>query len=52
MDWETDINALRAEDALTFFSTMLNDQMRKYITKSDPSKDKMRNSWMTREVIS
>jgi len=25
MDWETDLNALTAEDAWTFFSSMLND---------------------------
>ncbi|KAK2164445.1 hypothetical protein LSH36_63g05000 [Paralvinella palmiformis] len=36
MDWENDVNALKAEDAWTFFSSMLNDQMRKYIPKSAP----------------
>jgi len=28
MDWETDLNALTAENAWAFFSLMLNDQMR------------------------
>jgi len=51
MDWETDLNALTAKDAWTFFSSMLNDQMRKYIPKSAPSKDKRRKLWMTRKVI-
>ena len=51
MNWETDLDALIAEDALMFFSSTLNDQMKKYIPKSAPGKDKSRQIWMTREAI-
>ena len=51
MDWKTDLNTLTAEDAWKFFSSMLNYQMRKYIPKSAPSKDKRRKICMTREAI-
>jgi len=47
MEWKTYLNALTAEDAWKSFSSILNDQMRKYILKSAPSKDKMRKIWMT-----
>ena len=33
------------------FSSMLNDQMRKYIPKLAPSKDKRRKIWIIREAI-
>ena len=51
IDWETNLNALTTEDAWKFLSSMLNDQMKKYIPKSAPSKDKRRKIWMTGKAI-
>ncbi|KAK2141534.1 hypothetical protein LSH36_1086g00050 [Paralvinella palmiformis] len=51
MVWGTDLNALTAEDGWAFFSSMLNDQMRKYTAKLAPNKDKRRKIWITREAI-
>ena len=51
MDQQTDLNALTTEYAWTFFSSMLNDQMKKYILKSAASKDKRRTIWMNREAV-
>jgi len=48
IDWETDLNT---EDAWTFFSSMLNDQIRKYIPTSALSKDKRRIICLTMEAI-
>ena len=46
MDWESALNASTAEDIWTFLASMINDQMRKYIPKLAPSKDKRRYTWM------
>jgi len=51
MDWEADLNALTVENAWTFFSSTLDDQMKKYIPKSVPNKNKRRNVWITREAV-
>ena len=50
VNWDAELHSIPIEDKWTKFSTTLNDEMKKHISKTTPGKDKRRKIWMTREA--